>query len=177
MKKTLLILALIAFWGCKKQSDSQKHCWQLLDYSGNIIGQICNKTENELVNCTTCGNYYGNTTWHLDSCMYFCLDCDDKGCYFYDNRHHKDVSEKFIRCFIPSAVKIDCNFTCDVWYTRYKRIHKPTNTFVYSFVSTKEYCDSAYNYFNRPDSIIIKNTSDSLILLQRKLSSNSKDFW
>jgi len=166
MEKIVLLVFLFSILSCGKKLSDTTHCWQLVDYNGNYLQEVCGKTESELVHCTTCGSFGGTTDWNLDSCNYFCIDCNDEACYF-SNGHHFKATKQYAKCWLSGATQVDCNYKCANWYTRYKYIYKPNSSFRYSGVFTKEYCDSAYNILDSPDSIIIENTVDSLVLLQR----------
>jgi len=160
--------------GCKKDSNTerstQRYCWNIIDETGNILMLICDKTEDELIHCTTCGTFNGTSNWNLDTCNYFRND-DPKFCWIINNtKHISNKTEKEINCIFRNSIKekISCSYTCDEWYTRKKYTYKPTGVCYYSNVSGPiVYCNSDYYLFNSPDSIVIKNDVDSLILLQR----------
>jgi len=168
----------LAFFGCSKQSSNDTHCWQLVDNNGNDLQEVCGKTESELVHCSTCGVFLGETNWNLDSCQYFCIDCTEQtSCYNLGARGIGKLNDKYVHCWLRNAVKVNCDDSCAFWYTRYKYVYKPTNVIHYGSASYNQYCDSAYKRLSSPDSIVIKNTTDSLVLLQRATAANPYTFY
>ena len=109
-------------------------------------------------------------TLYPDSCSYYQLG-GDTACWYIDNRIFiKNATDNeiqhYLHCFHYSdAKKIDCGY-CQTWYSRQKNIYKPTNNFTYSPVKVKQYCgDTAYTLFQGRE-IIIRETADSLIIIQ-----------
>ena len=162
------VLVLFLFSNCEKILE--KRCdWQIVDPSGNNQVVIRNKTEAELLACRACGisgsGQVGLTLGQMiTSCQYYSL-CDPKFCWSIGNGYLENTSEKFVNCFFPSAVKVDCN-SCGNWFTRRKTTYIPSNSTFYSGVKSIFYCGDTASRFNSGAQFIIKQTTDSLILLQ-----------
>jgi hypothetical protein len=162
------VLVLFLFSNCEKILE--KRCdWQIVDPSGNNQVVIRNKTEAELLACRACGisgsGQVGLTLGQMiTSCQYYSL-CDPKFCWSIGNGYLENTSEKFVNCFFPSAVKVDCN-SCGNWFTRIKTTYIPSNSTNYSRVTSKFYCGDTALIFKSGAQFVIKQTTDSLILLQ-----------
>jgi hypothetical protein len=94
MKRKLLFIGVMCMtlFSCKKESTSDKTCWQILDFSGNELNIICDKTEDELLNCTTCGNINGSGTNPLKNyieCKYFRTDAQK---YYWERKCPGDAN-------------------------------------------------------------------------------------
>lgn len=169
---SIFILTTLFFLSsCKKESE-QKCDWQLVDNAGNYLNIVYNKTEAELLACTDCGTFNGGQPGTplgqmLTPCNYF-SSCDPKFCWIIGNHYWENTSEKFVNCFFSTATKtkVICN-SCGNWYTRKKMTYIPSNSTLYSNVSLlRAYCGDTATRFNSGSQFIIKQTADSLILLQ-----------
>ena len=172
MKLTLGSLLIIScfFMSCKKETE-QKYCWQMIDALGNKLDSVCNKTEAELIACVndkTCGLYgfSGNVT----ACNYYRLD-EPKQCWLINGIYYGDITEGeaniFARCFsnVTTPVKTTC-LTCEWWYHREKSTHRPTNVIRYEKVQQERFCGDTITTLFTGREIIIKNTIDSLVVIQ-----------
>ncbi len=113
MKKLFTIcLVSIFFFSCKKENAStDKTCWQIIDFAGNDVGgTICDKTEEELLNCTTCGSINGSGTNPLRNyieCKYYRVDAPkynwERKCpgdaNYSGNYYH---NEKYANCWLAT---------------------------------------------------------------------------
>lgn len=172
MKIAFVVLAFFTLlsMSCKKESN-KKYCWQVVDNSGSDLTVICNKTESELVDCiknNTCGVFNNpNPT----TCNYY-KSGGDIFCWKINNSYFRDLTENraaFIaRCYYgnATAIKIDCSYACAPWYNRYKNTYKPNNTTTYSQVRLQQYCGDTLATLYQGRQIIIKDDTDSLIVLQ-----------
>ena len=173
---TILIVCVSFFIvSCKKdkaEEISAKHCWQIIDYSGNNLAQICDKTEAELIECVnnkTCGNFLGPNP--ITSCNYYQTD-GEKFCYQIGNSTTSEpVTESYAnllsRCYRGGAaiIKTTC-ITCQRWYTRDKMTYKPNNTTTYTQIRIGNYCGDTLTKIYQGRQIIKKDDADSLIVLQ-----------
>jgi hypothetical protein len=154
---------------CKKDSN-KKYCWQLIDQVGNKMGVVCDKTEAELLACTSNGTCGISITTPLNPCSYYKVEGEEL-CWYVDNRYILKATENEInhlrKCFnlTTAAIKVDCNY-CQNWYTREKRTYKPNSTFSYSPVTHKLYCGDTTRTLYQSREIILKNDADSLIVIQ-----------
>jgi hypothetical protein len=181
MKLFIAALFILVFLGCTKEGE-QRHCWQIIDALGNHLTEICNKTETELLNCTNCGVYNGSAPGTplkdmIDSCEYYNAD-DSSYCWSLGNGQFiSHEPEKLMNCFFPGVprVKVACD-SWQLWFTRKQYTYKPTNQITYSFISRYNYSNKdTLALFNSPAQIILVNTADSLIILQR--SSTGTNFY
>ncbi len=170
--KTIIYGFAFLLAGCVKNGDiasllEQKHCWQRIDSHGNPLEQVCNKTASEM------------KAVYTNDCMYYKND-GEKLCWLANGNFlpnmPKEGAELYIRCFNPSAgtpVVVNCNY-CQTFYHRRKMTYKPANTTTYSSVTRERFCGdtSATLYHGRQ--IVLKDTPDSLILLQ--FSNNGTDW-
>jgi hypothetical protein len=165
---------------CKKETESEtKYCWNIVDASGNSIGQICDKTEQELLDCTNCGTFNGSQPGQplrnvLTSCNYFKVIANEPTfCWKSGNFYRKNLTEKYAQCFFTGGQIIDCNIS-ETWYTRNKNVFKLNNNTTYSPITMRNYSNiDTLNLFNYTQQIILRNTTDSIITLQRsKTGSN-----
>jgi len=162
------VLILFLFSNCEKILE-ERCDWQIVDASGNIQGVFYNKTEAQFLACTNCGVSSNGQSGIplgqiLKSCDYYSL-CDPKYCWSIGDRYLENTSEKFVNCFFPTAVKVDCN-SCGNWFTRRKTTYIPSNSTNYSRVTSKFYCGDTALIFKSGAQFVIKQTTDSLILLQ-----------
>jgi hypothetical protein len=167
MRKVVFVLLLVLFFSCKKESD-QKFDWQLVNNNGTNLNIIYNKTEQELINCTSCGNFNGNG-WNLKFCNYYKVS-EPIYCWYSDSRgtYYGSMPEKLAHCFVPDARQIMCT-SCDYWYSRIKNIYKKNGYYTIGSITKKCYIskDTISLFSDITKQIIIRNTLDSLILLER----------
>jgi hypothetical protein len=107
-------IVLTLFMGCKKETE-KKYCWQLYDNLGNTLTVICNKTEQELLDCRDCGIFNGQTGVRLGDiigCRYdqsdaakFCWEKKCAGQTTYSG-NYCDLSEKIANCFLANGCAI-----------------------------------------------------------------------
>jgi hypothetical protein len=178
MKVLITILSIcffVSIVSCKKDKAEDipaKHCWQLIDYNGNNLAEICDKTETELIACVTnntCGSFLGGNT--INSCNYYQSD-GAKFCYQIGSRTTQEpITESHAnllsKCYFGGAapVKSTC-IPCQYWYTRDKKTYKPNNTITYSYVTKTNYCGDTLTKIYQGRQIIKKDDADSLIVLQ-----------
>lgn len=169
----LLVAFLILLAGCKKSVPpllpvpEPKFCWQLIDAFGNHLQEVCDRTESEM------------RALHSDSCSYF-KNVGEKLCWLADSTFLPEMTasevELYKRCFQPNssvAVKVDCNYY-QKWYHREKRTYKPANTITYSVVRVERFCGDTATKLYQGRQIILRETTDSLIVLQ---FSNNGSNW
>ncbi len=151
---TLLALIFIST-GCEKPED--EFCWQVVDAFGNDVQQLCGKTERQMKEdfADPCSYYKvgENFCWYIE------------GTIFIKNKPEVYV-HRFTICFgYTNAVKVDCDY-CQKWYTREKHTYKPAGTFHFSQIKVQQYCgDTAQTLFQGRE-IILRETTDSLIIVQ-----------
>ena len=180
---TILIVCVSLFIiSCKKdkaEEISAKHCWQIIDYSGNNLAQICDKTEAELLECVannTCGNFIGTNP--ITTCNYYQTD-GEKFCYQIGNITPDPMTESqaklLAKCFYGNAplIKLDC-VACKFWYTREKKQKKPSGIIYYSPANKRNYCGDTLNVIFQGKQVIRKDDADSLIIIQ---FSNNGQNW
>ena len=186
MKIFLAILSvgfIFSISSCNKDSSeglSAKHCWQLVDFSGNNLAQLCDKTEAELIECVnnrSCGNFFGGGP--ITSCNYYQAD-GEKLCYQIGSNVTPDPlteshAKLIARCYYGNAplIKFDC-IACKFWYTREKLQKKPSGSIVYSPVTKRNYCGDTLTKIFQGRQIIRKDDADSLIIIQ---FSNNGQNW
>jgi hypothetical protein len=177
------ICLFVSHISCKKDKadeSSAKHCWQLLDFNGNQVGQVCDKTEAELLECignNTCGNFLGSNT--ITTCNYYQID-GEKFCYQIGSNITPDpITESqaklIAKCYYGNATltKLDC-VACKFWYTREKKQKKPAGNITYSPVYKRNYCGDTLNVIFQGKQVIRKDDADSLIIIQ---FSNNGQNW
>ncbi|HQE12074.1 MAG TPA: hypothetical protein PLQ78_04955 [Flavipsychrobacter sp.] len=170
MKKIILpTLILLCLNACKKNETNDKYDWDIATIDGYIYKTEYDKSETEIAQL------------YPELCKYFRKD-EPKFCwYFNDGTWKKSFSEKYIKCFLQQyqPQKVDCKTspTSEFWYTRTKHIHKKTEQFWLSNIIAKWYHndDTLEIFNNKSFEMVISNTSDSLIILQR--SNNGFDFY
>jgi hypothetical protein len=176
MKILITILSIcffISIVSCKKTKEESpaKYCWQLIDPNGNNIGQVCDKTEEELRECirtSNCGIV--NVTGASLDCGYYRAD-GEKFCWQIGNYTVSDANEYqaklFSRCYFGGVtpVKSTC-IPCQRWYTRDKMTYKPNNTITYTQTRVTNYCGDTLTKIYQGRQIIKKDDADSLIVLQ-----------
>ena len=186
MKVLFGILSLcicISLVSCKKDKAEEiisKHCWQLLDFNGNQVGQICDKTEAELLECignNTCGNFLGGNT--ITSCNYYQID-GEKFCYQIGSNITPDPmteshAKLMAKCYYGNAslTKLDC-IACKFWYTREKLQKKPAGNIYYSSLTKRNDCGDTLTKIFQGKQVIRKDDADSLIIIQ---FSNNGQNW
>lgn len=164
----LVTLFLLTGTGCKKGYPllAQRFCWQVIDNFGSPMQEVCNKTEAEMKARYNSCNYYKNS--------------GEKACWWADGMFLENMTKEgadlHVRCFWPNAgaaVKVACHF-CQTFYHRRKMTYKPANTITYSPVSRERFCgDTSATLYHRRQ-VILKDTPDSLIVLQ---FSNNGSEW
>ena len=169
--KIAMLILFTNFIACNKKVAETKFCWQIIDFAGNNLNTVCDKTEAELIECSknaTCGNYNGGSG--LTSCNYYKIE-GDKFCWLINNKYYVNLTENqaqlYAKCFFNgvNALKVDCGY-CKDWYNREKRIYKPTSLITYSSISTKNYCGDTLKTIFQGRQITRKNDADSLIIIQ-----------
>jgi hypothetical protein len=159
MKSCLVFLffLILILSACKKDSN-REYCWQRVDAMGNEMGTVCGKTEAEM------------KAMDPNSCSYFKKE-GDAFCWMINNQVFvKDKTEAYMqhysRCYGGATyVKVNCDY-CKNFYTRQKRTYKPNNTTTYSNITYRQYCGDTATTLYHGREIIIKDTPDSLILVQ-----------
>jgi hypothetical protein len=174
----IFIFCLLFFVSCKKTNDG-KHCWQILDATGNLLVQICDKTEAELLACANngCGTFNGGHS--LTRCNYYQTD-GPRSCWLINNKYYDSMTESqahlYASCFFGDttniAIKTPCE-NCQNYFSREEITYKPTNSISYSAISFNKYCGDSLIIVQRGD-VTLKNTADTLIVL--KYSANGVDF-
>lgn len=177
------IFFFLFFISCKKDKAAEisvKHCWQLIDYSGNNLAQVCDKTEAELIECegnSSCGSFFGGNT--ITFCNYYQTD-GEKFCYQLGANITLDPmtesqAKLIAKCYYGNATltKLDC-IACKFWYTREKKQKKPNSNINYSAVIKKNYCGDTLSTIFQGRQIIRKDDTDSLIIIQ---FSNNGQNW
>ena len=166
--KKIIPLVLLILISCKKESDP-KYNWQIVDSEANELQIEYNKTETEI------------KAKHSNVCSYYRTD-ESKFCWYLSNGIYvTNRSEKFVNCWFSSLspIKINCSTVpyCEKWYTRKKYVYKPTGQYTVSGVRLKNYCtqDTIQLLNNTTIQIVLTNTTDSLILLERSKTGN--DFY
>jgi hypothetical protein len=177
MKISITILSIcffISIMSCKKDKAEElpaKHCWQIVDFAGNNLAEICDKTEAELLACVannSCGSFLGGNT--LTSCNYYQSD-GEKFCYQIGNITPDPMTESqaklIAKCYYGNAplIKLDC-VACKFWYTREKRQKKPAEPINYTPGIKRNYCGDTLTKIYQGRQIIKKDDADSLIVLQ-----------
>ena len=169
------VLLVVTIFSCKKENASQRGCWMLIDFAGNEMATICNKTEAELIACVqngSCGVLSGGAT--LSNCNYFKIE-GERGCWEIGGRIVKDLYENqaklYARCFQGGvqANKVDCANYCHIWYTREKRVYRPTNGITYSHITASRLCADALVGIGSQREKVIRSSADSIIYLQYSL--------
>lgn len=172
---SILLTAFIIFnVSCKKDNASSKRaCWQLIDFSGNYLNQVCDKTEAELIACvgdSSCGNYAGLPR-PLTNCFYFKKGGDEfcwliNGTSFIKNKTEAEA-QLLARCFWNNGTlqNMGCN-DCKLWFNREKRTYKPTSSVSFSVISNRYYCTDTLATLYSGREIIRKDDADSLIVIQ-----------
>lgn len=175
MKRILTFLiatSCVFLYSCKDDQDpADRHCWMIIDAVGNDVGQICNKTEAELLLCAsdgTCGNFSAGTL--LNQCQYYQSD-GPKFCYTFNGRYMGELTESqaalYSQCFHGGAtpVKITCG-SCAYWYHRIKRTGKATGQFNFSGVTREQFCGDTLTTIFQGRQVVLKDDADSLVVRQ-----------
>lgn len=177
----LVIGACLLFASCKDEQDpSNRHCWMIIDLNGNDLGQVCNRTEAELLLCATngsCGDFPPGTI--LSQCDYYQAD-GPRYCYMINGSYRADLTESqaalYTRCFgngSATAVRVECG-TCAHWYHRIKRTGKANGNSIYEGVRREQFCgDTAATIFQGRQ-VILKDDADSLVV--RQFSNNGTNW-
>jgi hypothetical protein len=186
--RPFIIILMVSFVlfnvSCSKDKtpESFRSCWQLVDFAGNKIGQVCDKTEDELVDCVnnnTCGPFSTSVQTPLNSCYYYKVESDTFCWFINDSTVIKNFTESqaqwMARCHFNNGrlTKINCA-DCEQWYNREKRIYKPTGFVSYSVISGKYYCYDTLATIYQGREIVKKDDVDSLIVIQ---FSNDRMHW
>jgi hypothetical protein len=186
MKVLITILSIcffVSIVSCKKDKAEDapaKHCWQLIDFNGNQMGEICDKTEAELLACvanSSCGSFLGGNA--LTSCNYYQSD-GEKFCYQIGSSITPDPmtesqAKLIAKCYYGNAtlIKLDC-IACKFWYTREKLQKKPAGNINYSAVTKRNYCGDTLTKIFQGKQVIRKDDADSLVIIQ---FSNNGQNW
>jgi hypothetical protein len=110
MKKLILMLFVLSFLSCKKESEP-KYCWIFYDLLGNLMtgSDICNKTEQELLDCRDCGTFNGQTGIRLGDHIGFFYDRADLPRFCWERKkanepsysgNYCNMTEKFANNFL-----------------------------------------------------------------------------
>jgi hypothetical protein len=163
IKLTFLVMLLVFLTGigCRKkdhQPEEPKYCWGVLDGSGVPIGKICNRTETEMKDSLP------------NACYYYKLG-DEEFCWLVDSSMYienvpKNYIKQVLKCYNKTSYKkVTCGY-CQSWYTRQKNTYKPANTVTYSPVRVQRLCGDTVKTLYQGRQITLRETSDSLIVLQ-----------
>ena len=161
----ILITALFLDIGCNKQDSSQKYDWQIVDGSGNQLNIVYNKTEQELIHCTTCGT--SDTPRYLTPCEYYKIVPNEKPtCLMAGNTHIDTITQTqamfYGRCFNIPFLYINSNSSCQVWLTRQRKVVKKNPSILfYSSSQLNTYCGDTLKELYKGKSVLLKETSDS----------------
>ncbi len=174
MKKLLSILLLSCcgfLFSCENDQDpADRHCWTIIDALGNTVGQVCNRTEAELLLCASNGSCGFPSGTILTQCDYYQSD-GAKFCYSFNGTYAGELTESqaavYGRCFFGGAtpVKVNCQ-NCAFWYHREKRTYKPTGQFVFSSITRQNFCGDTLTTLYQGRQIIRKDDADSLVVIQ-----------
>lgn len=159
MKKILFVfgLSFLLAGSCKKTGDG-KTCWKVPDTASPALPwvTVCDKAENEIQ--TQYGLYYYQADeplfcWYLTSGSNF--------------QFIQDYPESLVNRLYPnySKVKAACDY-CAFWYSRIKRTYKPSGNFLYTNVRQELLCADTAKSMYQGRQIILKNTTDSLVVQQ-----------
>ena len=167
---SISILILIVIISCSK-SANDKYCWQIVDFNGNNIEMICDKTEAELINCVdngTCGN--ATIIGTLGSCNYYKID-GAKYSWMINDKFYKslyaDQARLMAHCYgnNTTPLQVDSNY-CKKWYTRKIITFKPNQSTTYSGISSQDYCADSLKTIYQGRKIVLRDVTDSLIVLE-----------
>jgi hypothetical protein len=148
--------------GCRKKDHHSEppptYCWALIDQSGYPIGKICDRTEKQMADsvpnpCNYCKLGGEEFCWLIDGTTYI-------------ERSPEEYVKLVVKCFGKTSYKkVDCGY-CQSWYTRQMDIYKPSNTATYSKVKTERLCGDTLKTLYNGRKITLRETSDSLIVLE-----------
>ena len=170
--KWALIVSLLLLAGCTKNNPvsrilEKRYCWQRIDFVGNRLEQVCDKTEADM------------KALYPNDCSYYKND-GEKSCWLINTTFlpemTKEGAELVARCFFPNAatpVKVDCNY-CQTFYHRRKMTYKPASTISYSPVTSERFCGDTATKLYQGRQVVLKDTPDSLVVLQ--FSSNGTNW-
>ena len=173
MRKTIYISVCLFFLfnSCTK-SNQQKYCWKIVDNVGNDLSQVCDKTEQELLDCfknSNCGIVNGGSG--LNPCNYYIVE-SQTFCWVINGRFYKNMTAAAAnhqaKCYGGGAIatKVDCTTYCQNWYNREERIYKMNYSQTYSSITTKAYCGLGLDTVFQSKRVRLRETSDSIINLQ-----------
>lgn len=162
MKYLLLLSLLFSICACSKKEEN-RFCWQTLDYQGNLLQIVCDKTEAEM------------QALYSEPCNYYKTD-GEKFCWLSGNNgYYENFTEEGMRKIaqcrgLGNLQKIDCGY-CKNFYHRYKYTYKPTGIISYSVTKREMFCGDTLSKLFHGRQLIVKDTPDSLVVLQ--FSSNA----
>ena len=167
--KIIFILLIIVSFSCNKNTDS-KACWYIVDYNGQLLESVCNKTEPEVRSYIK--NLPGRQSIpdsNLD-CLYYKVETD-KYCWQINNKCYKNFTTAqanlYAHCYFGvSATKVTCDSCCTNWYNRYMYRKNLGGVINYSSVFSKRYCGIALDTIHQSKRDTILLNQDSLIVLQ-----------
>ena len=168
---SISLLILIIIISCSKKSTDNnssvnKYCWQLVDFNGNNLEMVCNKTESELVTDYQSGVYGTNFT----SCNYYKVD-GPKNSWMINNTFYKslytDQARLMAHCFNNNTtpIQVDSNY-CKIWYTKEIITFKPNQSTYYSGIRSQYYCADSLKTIYQGRKIVLRDVTDSLIVLE-----------
>ena len=127
---------------------------------GNNMNAVCSKTSAEM------------QADYPNPCTYYKLDGEEYCWLIGSNTFVKNATQhkinQVLQCFYNSSVqalKVSCDY-CQLWYTRQKSTFKPNNTVFYSPVRAEQYCGDTVRTLFQGRQIVLRETNDSLIVLQ-----------
>ena len=171
MKQILALsgFLILVFFACTK-SGSDAHCWQIIDYNGNNLEMICNKTETELINGVKNGDFgYLPVNTNFTNCNYFRAE-GPKNCYMIAGAFRKDLyadeARLYGQCFCNNATvtQVDSNY-CMFWYTRETiTVKRNMNTYI-NGIHSQYYCADTLKTIYQSRKIVLKDDADSLIVI------------
>lgn len=158
-----LLFATLLFLACTKEKNDT-HCWQLLDNYGAEMGTVCGKTEEQMK------TLYPNTcSWYRQEGETFCWLIN--GRTFVKDKSQSGI-DRYLQCYGGgTAVKVDCSY-CKTFYWRLKQTYKPDNSFTYSQVTVQQYCGDTARTLYHGRQVILRDTPDSLIVVQFSSSAS-----
>ena len=107
-----------------------------------------------------------------NACNYYKIEGEEY-CWFVNGQDFvenetESALRKFLECqgqVQPQIVKVPCDY-CQDWYTREKHTYKPTGTFRYTSIVTRQFCGDTARTLFQGRQIILRETTDSLSILQ-----------
>ena len=123
-----ILFILLAVNSCKK--ENQKTCWRLVDGLGNMLNEVCNKTESEMN--AEYGSQYG---FFRSSDPFYCWKVQQLP---NPPNYIRNVPQYIIDKFLPGYTieKVDCNSFCK-WKILFKHQSKITGHFTPTTLKTE----------------------------------------